>query len=357
MTGHWKADGLAEPPDESVVGTPPRRPASVRRTAHINMTWPGGHGTPMHMDGRARDLLTRSDGSAEILGEGAMHVVAGDFRTIEAISVVPDHPRIGSLEGASGGRRFRAAIDEALPGERESATPLYFILDDIAGCTLIGGFAWSQHGPMVYPEGAGVGAGPAPGPGADHPRRTREGRIICSGLRPGGYHEVSRQRGIQVPHYLRVAGNLEAGDLEAGNLESAGDSMAWHEIEPAPQVCMRRRRRIDAWWDGEDIEVDGHFRDSMWSRDHVEIALHEYTLSATIHAESHVLKSIEATPRVLPFPECPWAAPHTGELIGMPVDGFRASVQDALTELHCCTHLNDMLRGLAEVPALARSAF
>ena len=37
----------------------------------------------------------------------------------------------------------------------------------------------------------------------------------------------------------------------------------------------------------------------------------------------------------------------------MPVDGFRTSVQETLTELQCCTHLNDMLRCLAEVPALA----
>ena len=101
------------------------------------------------------------------------------------------------------------------------------------------------------------------------------------------------------------------------------------------------------------ILVDAHFRDSMWSRDHVELALHEYTLAATISAETHVLGSIDVVARVLPFPECPWAAPHTSELAGMKVDSFRTSVQDALTELHCCTHLNDMLRGLAEVPALA----
>jgi hypothetical protein len=35
------------------------------------------------------------------------------------------------------------------------------------------------------------------------------------------------------------------------------------------------------------------------------------------------------------------------------VHGFRADVQTTLTELQACTHLNDMLRGLAEVPALA----
>jgi len=32
---------------------------------------------------------------------------------------------------------------------------------------------------------------------------------------------------------------------------------------------------------------------------------------------------------------------------------FRTSVQATLTEIQSCTHLNDMLRCLAEVPALA----
>ena len=34
---------------------------------------------------------------------------------------------------------------------------------------------------------------------------------------------------------------------------------------------------------------------------------------------------------------------------------FRSTVQRTLTELHACTHLNDMLRSLAEVPALVKA--
>jgi hypothetical protein len=37
------------------------------------------------------------------------------------------------------------------------------------------------------------------------------------------------------------------------------------------------------------------------------------------------------------------------------VSSFRTRVQQTLTELRACTHLNDMLRSLAEVPALAGS--
>jgi hypothetical protein len=339
VTGRWKAEGLEDPPDDSVVGTPPRRPGSIRRTSHINMTWPEGDGTPMHLDGRSRDLITDASGSARIVGLAEMHVVTGEGRTIRAITTVPGHAGVGSLIGSRGGQNFRAAIDDALPGERQSGTPLHFILDDIAGCTLIGGFAWCQHRPMVYPtEASGPKGSSSQPPGG----LTRKGRIICSGLRPGGYHQISRERQIDVPHFLRVAGDIDGGD----------DPWAWHLVDPAPAVCMRRRRRLDSWLDGDQMVVDAHFRDSMWSRDHHELVVHEYTLSASIEAATRVLTGVEATPRVLPFPECPWASGHVGGLVGMKVDGFRTSVQDSLTELHCCTHLNDMLRGLAEIPAL-----
>jgi hypothetical protein len=339
VTDRWQPEGIAPPPDQSIAGTPLRRPGSVRRTAHINMFWPGGFDTPMHLAGRCRDLVTWPDGRPAVQAMAQMEVEVGDLRTIAAISTAPDHPTIGRLVGASGGRRFRTAIDDALPGDREAGTPLHFLLDDIAGCTLIAGFAWSQHRPGTELGGA---EWQERRPAKAFTGRTADGRIICSGLRPGGYSHVSREEGRTVPHFLRVAGDLS----------SEADKSAWHEIDPAPEVCMRRRRRIDAWLSGPDIVVDAHFRDSMWSREHVELALHEYTLSAVIDVDSHVLRSVEATPKVLPFPECPWAAPHTDELVGTPVEGFRTSVQDTLTELHCCTHLNDMLRGLAEVPIL-----
>jgi hypothetical protein len=294
----------------------------------------------MHLSGRSRDLLTDPDGRPHVIGQAEMEVRIGDLRTIDAIEVSPAHEGIQDLVGASGGRGLRRAIDAALPGEREAATPLYFILDDIAGATLIGGFAWAAHRPMGPSPASRSASGDEPRP--TPPRRTRDGRTICSGLRPGGYAEISRDRQIQLPHFLRLAGDL-----------SNDDPWAWHDIGPTPQVCMRRRRRIDFWPDGDMLAVDAHFRDSMWDPDHRELAVHEYTIEAMVDAATNVLTSIEVEARVLPFPECPWAAPHTSELVGMKVDSFRTSVQDALTELHCCTHLNDMLRGLAEVPSLA----
>ncbi|MFI5047707.1 MAG: DUF2889 domain-containing protein [Acidimicrobiia bacterium] len=334
-------DELDPPPDDSVVGTPPRRPGSVRRTGAITMTWPDGAVGSLQLRGRARDLWTRTDGAPEVLDESEMVVDVARTRVIEAISVKPDRPGIERLVGAQGGSKLRTAIDLAVPGEREQGTSLHFLLDDIAGTSLISGLAL-----MELRRASGQ---PLIPPSADHERPVptdglgmRKGRIICSGLRPNGFAQQRRERGDFGANFLRTAGDL-----------SSDDEWAWHDIEPAPPISMRRRRRIDAWRDGEAIVVDVHFRDSIWNAEHVEQSLHEYTVHASIDLATGTLRDVDAIPRVLPFPECPWAAPHATLLVGRDVSGFRTNVQQTLTELQCCTHLNDMLRGLTEVPLFA----
>ena len=57
---------------------------------------------------------------------------------------------------------------------------------------------------------------------------------------------------------------------------------------------------------------------------------------------------------MLPFPECQWAPEHAvARSSADRCRRFRTDVQTTLTELQACTHLNDMLRCLTEVPALA----
>ena len=74
----WTVSGPAE-------ATPPRRPGSVRRTATIDMCWPGGWGTQMRMMGRARDLLTPAGGApARVLAEDVLHVGAAPLGLGEA---------------------------------------------------------------------------------------------------------------------------------------------------------------------------------------------------------------------------------------------------------------------------------
>ena len=175
---------LAELPptlDDTVHGTPERRPGSLRRTSTIDMTWPGGIGTPLHLVGRSRDLLTPVEGEPRTLGEASMRAQMEQLRTVASIEVSPQREGIQSLVGAVGGSELRAAIDRAVPRERESASPLHVLLDDIAGTSLIAGYAWSRT-----PEARKMlsGGGPKRGPTGES-FGMRKGKIICSGLRPG----------------------------------------------------------------------------------------------------------------------------------------------------------------------------
>jgi hypothetical protein len=65
---------------------------------------------------------------------------------------------------------------------------------------------------------------------------------------------------------------------------------------------------------------------------------------------------VRATPHVLPWDECPAAADAVGQLVGMRVDDFRATVQRTLVGIECCTHLNNELRELADLPTMVERA-
>jgi hypothetical protein len=326
---------LPEPLDDSQSGTPARLLGSARRTSSIDMVWPDGIGTSLHLVGRARDLVTTHTGDPVVVDEASMRAVVDMERRITSIESTPPRPGIEHLVGSQGGTYLRGAIDEALPGEREAATPLHLLLDDIAGTSLIAGFVWTRH---LDPAELAARRDQAPAGFGQ-----RKGKVICSGLRPGGSAQQAFSGERESVHAIRTAGRLVTDD----------DVYAWHEFPPRPVVSMRRHRRIDVTPVDDVFEIDAFFRDSYWEPDGTEMALHEYNVVASVDAADLTLRSVEATPRVLPFPECQWAPEHAVLLVGRPVQSFRTDVQTTLTELQACTHLNDMLRCLTEVPALA----
>ena len=332
-------EGLPPTLTDSTSGTLDRRPGSVRRTSTLDMVWPDGLGTALQLVGRSRDLLPPVDGAPEVLGGAAKGVGVGEGRRVVSVEVDPEHEGASGLVGAVGGSELRGAIERALPGERKAATPLYLLLDDIAGASLIAGFAWSRARPELRDEMRK--RRPATPPGESF--GVRKGRIICSGLRPDGWADTHWKNGLFPEH----------GMVPAGDIRTPDDPLGWHTFLPAPEVGMRRHRRIDVWREGDAVRVDAFFRDACWEPDGSQIVLHEYTVDAVVDAATACLRSAEATPRVLPYPECKWAAPNASALVGMPVSDFRTSVQQTLVELKACTHLNDMLRCLAEAPVLA----
>jgi hypothetical protein len=102
------------------------------------------------------------------------------------------------------------------------------------------------------------------------------------------------------------------------------------------------------------VLIDAIFRDSYVLPDGQETIIHEYTLTAEV--DDGTVTRCEAVPRVLPWLECPGAAASAGRLAGLPLAGLRRHVRETFTGTPTCTHLNDMLRALEDVPALVRLA-
>jgi hypothetical protein len=117
---------------------------------------------------------------------------------------------------------------------------------------------------------------------------------------------------------------------------------------------IRRARRLDLWEDDGVLQVDVHFRDSHRGLDGVEDVLHEYTIAVTVDPADLVVLASEAVARVLPWPECPGALASAGRIVGKPVAELRPLVANRFTGTSTCTHLNDSLRSIAGVTALAK---
>jgi hypothetical protein len=138
-----------------------------------------------------------------------------------------------------------------------------------------------------------------------------------------------------------------------GPLDDPADPLSWHELDEPPQIAMRRARRIDVWVEAEMLRIDAMFRDSCWNPEGEEEVIHEYELFGSADPPTGTLLDVTATPRVLPYAECPGAAPNASWMVGTDLRTMRTEVIEQLRSTDCCTHLNDALRCLAEVPVLA----
>jgi hypothetical protein len=296
------------------------------------MHWPGGLGTDLHLQGRARDLLTPVLGDPIVLGHSELSAVTGRYRDIRKIAAVPAVAGVKGLVGRSAGANLRVAIAEELPGEVASGTPLHLLLDDMAGSTLIAGYAfirWQDEVPEIRQRLSGA--------------RNRVMRDICAGFRDGSSALLADG----------TISELQQNTAHTGPLADPDDPLSWHELDDHPAIAMRRARRIDVWNEDGMIQIDAMFRDSCWDPDGRESVLHEYQMFGRADRSSGTLLSVTALPRVLPYVECPGAAPNASWMAGTDLRVMRTEVLRRLRNTDCCTHLNDGLRSLAEVPILA----
>ncbi len=320
------------PPRNPVGHSPLRRPGSVRRTSSIDMTWPQGRMGLIELRGVARDIFTPAEGGAPVqLARDTMVAHVNWERVIQSIEVEPKREGIEKLVGARGGGHLRQAIYDVLPRERIAGTPLYLLLDDISGSSLIAGWAWSRWTDSWKDFNISED---------DIKRFRRNMEGVCIGFSPGS-------SALQMDGTSRNEQNFAA----VVPLPHPDDPAGWHELTLHTGVSMRRARRIDVWLD-DLIEIDATFQDSASAPEGGRIAIHEYRLSVRADPKTGHLVEIKADPRVLPYKECPNAVNNTARLLGTPMNELRSVVLEELRKTMGCTHLNDALRALAEVPVL-----
>ncbi len=255
-----------------------------------------------------------------------------DGPIVQSIELTPGASGLDALVGRRASTGFRAVIDEAVDAPRGSLG--YLLLDEVPAATLVAGYAVAAAAERGDVELRKLRISSGSQPRLQVPD-------LCAGFQVGGTMEANLDERGHPP--------ILTGPV-ALSVETPEDELGWHSFDPLPAHAMRRRRRIDLHRaDDGLVHVDVFFRDSHMPDDGIEHAVHEYTVVATVDPESMRVVACEATPRVLPWVECPEAAASAGRLAGMKVMGLRPDVRAQFVGPSTCTHLNDVLRGLEDV--------
>ena len=326
VIGRPITSGVSGPSNPSPV----RRPNLMRRTATLDLDYPQGLEANRRVRARARDLLS-SEGEDKVLADDVLVASVAPDRSYLSIFSFPDRPALQAMVGPRGRNNSRRAMSELVPEEKAAGSPLFLLLDDLPAISLISGqiaIEWlppeQRTSPLNGDYRAPVG--------------------ICAGFQEGSNAIGADGKNLLI-HQVQSVGSLTRAD----------DPLAWHKLqEETGEPAMRRARRIDVWVD-DVIYVDAFFQDSCTTPEHGRVAVHEYCVTATADLHTGVLLSVVADPRILPFDSCPQAAGNVDRMIGIALQDFREAVLDRLPGTLGCTHLNDALRALAEVPAMVKA--
>lgn len=313
-------------PKTSLRVTPPRVVGSIRRTTTIDSVRPDGLDGDVVVVARGRDLHTTASGAVQLSADAFEAVVSAERYLRELVH--PD-PRLAALVGHPVASGFRARVLELLPDEARSATLLNLLLDDLPGANLVAGYAM-QRDPSWSTR-------PMP---VEHLSALTD---LCAGWASGAtmVEFIARDGSVPVP-------------TAAPTRDEASDLDAWHDRPVLPAGSMRRARRIDVVADDREratVRFDVHFRDSYMAGSD-EGAVHEYSLRGRVDLATNTVAAIDAEALVLPWQECPAALASVGRVLGTTVDDLRARIRTTFVGTGTCTHLNDTLRGLADVPTL-----
>jgi hypothetical protein len=302
----------------------------MRRTSSVDVVRPDGAGGAVAIAARARDVLVGPDGTVRPAAAVRLDASLDAFQELVALEASPPVDGLRALLGRRVASGFRAEAARALAADRRAATALYLLVDDLPVVTLVSGYAVQHAGAL-----------------GEVPKGSYEPTVdLCAGWRAGGtLMRVVDEAGVPPMTLGPPAPSLEPATRRPGAVD------AWHELPVPMPRTVRRRRRIDVAC-RDALEVDAMFRDSHWDDDGVETVVHEYCLTARVDPATGVVTDARATPRVLPYVECPTAAHSAARVVGMPLEAVRDRVRAELRGTGTCTHLNDLLRSLEDVRGL-----
>ena len=311
-----------------LTSLPGLAPGTVRRTVSLEISPDPDWSAGLRVTALGRDLLAGGPGGSRVLRVTRMTVTIDTASRVTGIESALAASVTGPLIGAPAASGFRArlaGLDGLEPPSLESA-----VLDELPTVRLISGYARMIELPATMTEQQAHRGERSPMVG------------ICAGWAPGA---TAHQR-------VLAGAAIVTGTPPALAMTSM---TPYFHAEPAPQPrSMRRRRILDVAPRPAGYEVFGYFRDSHFDAELREGALHEYEVHARVAAdEGCTLEHIDVVPHALPFSECPLAAPSAADLTGASLREVTASVRERLTGTRSCTHLNDTLRFLRYVPALA----
>ena len=323
-------------PSDPRPPAPAPAPGSVRRTSSFDTFRTGDLLGPSVTEARARDLVVDADGTRRVHAEATVTVELDGFA--HNVAAIVAEPPLGGLDALVGhviGAGFRKRLDGAV-GLGGSGDLRYFLLDDLPGAILVSGYAL-LHADVVDgipPE--------APEHAVEEYLNLRAD--LCAGWARDGT-------------MLRLIGEHHRSPVPLGPpappVTAPDDPGAFHPLADLPTQAMRRIRRVDVGGAQGDVHaVDAFFRDTHHDVGGPETIVHEYSVELAVDAATRTVVEVVARPDVLPWVECPSALVSAQRLVGVPVADLQTFVRRELTGVSTCTHLNDVLRCLADVEHL-----
>ncbi|MBW3665475.1 MAG: DUF2889 domain-containing protein [Actinobacteria bacterium] len=313
-------------PRAPVAATPVLREGVFRRSTYVDVgpsegqRWLQQQPVRLAFAGELRDEV----GGGDAVSAAKLEARVDEHRDLTWLVTVPSLADgdgvVGGLIGQRVGPGFRRVVESVHVGPVHD--PIRVLLFDLPTAALISGYAEIRSRTL-----AGIAPGDIVGPEV-----LPYVEEVCAGWASDGLMVSSIRRGEGVP----IQDCPEAPALED----------PWPGIAPLRIGWLRRRRRIDL----SEGAIDAMFRDSYAEPDGRETVLHEYSVVGRLEADG-AIGALEATPRVLPFAECPLAADNVARLRGTPGAQLRSSVRDELGGTAGCTHLNDLLAAIGDAVA------